>query len=110
MRKIILHFYFASQQAGQLRSALGKTQMVLGDELESMEAVLVELGYLKRDGPGSAGLSVTEKGRLACQLNAANELVLSECVFQNVFEGVDAAVFAGLVCSLVGDARSEFQV
>ena len=40
--------------------------MVLRDELESMEAVLVELGYLARAGPGSAGLSVTDKGRLAC--------------------------------------------
>ena len=41
--------------------------------------VLKELGFVDED------LRVQLKGKVACEVHSADELVLSECIFENVF-------------------------
>ena len=57
-----------------------ETQSVaLKDELKRMKRVLRRLGYTSTEGV------LQTKGRFACELNTADELVLTDMVFEGIF-------------------------
>lgn len=62
-----------------------------------MVQVLQELGYLE-------GATITEKGKIGCQINAGNELIITELLFKNVLASCNEKQFAGVICSLIGDS------
>ena len=54
-------------------------QVILKEELKAMKKVLRRLGFVNREGV------VEMKGRVACEINSADELVLTEMIFNGVF-------------------------
>ena len=51
------------------------------------------------------------KGKVACRISAADELVLTELLFSGVFQDIDAYQIAALCsCLVYTDAKSEFKL
>merc|ERR1719188_2703686 len=75
--------------------------MVMNDELRAMRRVLKRLQFIDRDGV------VQLKGRMACELTSADEVLLTEIVFQNVFADMEANHIIALISCLVFDEKSE---
>ena len=48
----------------------------------------------------------TDKGWMASQVRAENELFISELILQNRFEGLSPSQLAGVVCALVSDSEN----
>merc|ERR1719327_1570466 len=75
--------------------------MVMGDDLRAMRRVLRRLEFVDKVG------IVQLKGRMACEITAADEVLMTEIVFQNVFEGMEANHIIALCSCLVFDEKSE---
>merc|ERR1712194_86959 len=75
--------------------------MVMTDDLRAMKRVLRRLEFIDKEGV------VQLKGRMACELTSADEVLLTEIVFQNVFDGMEANNIIALCSCLVFDERSE---
>merc|ERR1712028_284061 len=96
-RKVKLH---ASVQ--ELDKQINTTKfMVMSDDLRAMRRVLRRLEFVNKDGV------VQLKGRMACELTSADEVLMTEIVFQNVFDGMEANNIIALCSCLVFDERSE---
>ena len=54
--------------------------MIKADVLKRMRRVLRRLGYVSEDGV------VTQKGRCACELAGADELIATELIFNGTFK------------------------
>lgn len=81
----------------ELRKAKSLLQM---DELKCRKRVLRRLGY-------SSGDDVIEiKGRVACELTSADELLLTEMIFNGVFIDIDVPQTVALLSCMVCDERS----
>ena len=63
--------------------------------LRQMKRVLRRLGCVDADNV------VQMKGRVACEVNSANELLVTELIFNGVFNDLDAAQAAALLSCLV---------
>lgn len=59
--------------------------LVMRDDLKKMKRVLRRLGYVDADNVLQA------KGRVACEINSADELLCTELIFNGVFNSLDAA-------------------
>jgi ATP-dependent RNA helicase DOB1 len=75
--------------------------MVMADDLRAMRRVLRRLEFVNKDGV------VQLKGRMACELTSADEVLMTEIVFQNVFDGMEANNIIALCSCLVFDEKSE---
>jgi len=75
--------------------------MVMSDDLRAMRRVLRRLEFVNKDGV------VQLKGRMACELTSADEVLMTEIVFQNVFDGMEANNIIALCSCLVFDEKSE---
>jgi len=75
--------------------------MVMSDDLRAMRRVLRRLEFIDKDGV------VLLKGRMACELTSADEVLMTEIVFQNVFADMEANHIIALCSCLVFDERSE---
>merc|ERR1712194_462758 len=75
--------------------------MVMTDDLRAMKRGLRRLEFIDKEGV------VQLKGRMACELTSADEVLLTEIVFQNVFDGMEANNIIALCPCLVFDERSE---
>ena len=73
------------------REASACQTMVMKDELRKMKRVLKELGHV--DGQGV----IQTKGRTACEINTANELVVVELVFAGLFNDLSVEVSVALL-------------
>lgn len=71
-------------------------------EARKRTAVLKILGHLDEDG-----VLLTLKGRAAAEVDAADELLASELMFNGVFAGLDAPRLAALVSCLVPCEKSQ---
>merc|ERR1712100_91320 len=69
--------------------------MVMRDELKAMKAVLRKLGYTNPTGV------VETKGRVACEINAGDEIVLTELIFGGVFGELTVPQAVGLLTCFV---------
>ena len=88
-------------EAAALRKAARAAQtLVLKDELKRMRRVLKRLGHV------SAENVIALKGRAACELNTADELVVAELLLDGVFGDLDGAQIAALLsCVVFGERR-----
>merc|ERR1712194_385963 len=75
--------------------------MVMTDDLRAMKRVLRRLEFVDKEG------IVLLKGRMACELTSADELLMTEIVFQNVFADMEANHIIALCSCLVFDEKSE---
>jgi antiviral helicase SKI2 len=56
---------------------------------------------LQEVGCIDAELSVQLKGRVACEINSGDELIATECLFENQLADLDAAEAVALLSALV---------
>lgn len=64
----------------------------LKDKLKRMKVVLRTLGHVDKDNV------IQLKGRVACEISTANELVVTELVLSGAFNDMEPAVAAAMVC------------
>jgi len=75
--------------------------LVMRDDLRGMKRVLRRLDFTDRQGV------VQMKGRMACEISSCDEILLTEIVFQNVFENMEANHILALCSCLIFDEKSE---
>ncbi|AFZ79424.1 DEAD/DEAH box helicase domain containing protein [Theileria equi strain WA] len=76
-------------------------QIVMKDELRRMKGVLRALNYVDENG------IVTIKGRIACEINATDELVVAELFLRNFFENMQPEYICAALSCLVIDERKD---
>jgi antiviral helicase SKI2 len=80
----------------RIKHALSDQNLALMPEFENRTRVLQTLKYIDRDK------TVQVKGRVACELNSCEELVVTEMIFENVFTSLTpeecVAVLSCLIC------------
>ena len=88
-------------EARALRKAAAEAQeLVLRDDLRRMRKVLKRLGHVSLDAV------IALKGRAACELNTADELVIAELLLDGVFCDLEPPVIAALLsCMVCGEKR-----
>ena len=88
------------EQARFLRGRIDKAHaLVMKDTLRKMRRVLRRLGLVGGDNV------VTLKGRVACEVNTADELLVTELIFNGVFNDLDAGQAAALLSCLVFEEK-----
>lgn len=75
--------------------------MALKDDLKKMKRVLKRLGHV--DGEGV----IQTKGRTACEINTANELVVVELIFAGVFNDLTVEQCVSLLSCMTYDERNK---
>merc|ERR1712232_476818 len=96
-RKIKIH-----TQLQELDKQINQSRFtVMNDDLRAMRRTLRRLEYIDRNGV------VQLKGRMACEIASADEILMAEIVFQNVFADMDANNIIALCSCLVFDEKSE---
>eukprot|EP00747_Dinoflagellata_sp_TGD_P207714 gnl/TRDRNA2_/TRDRNA2_81256_c0_seq1.p1 gnl/TRDRNA2_/TRDRNA2_81256_c0~~gnl/TRDRNA2_/TRDRNA2_81256_c0_seq1.p1 ORF type:complete len:363 (-),score=74.72 gnl/TRDRNA2_/TRDRNA2_81256_c0_seq1:548-1612(-) len=78
----------------------GHQFMVYRQNLESMKGLLRSLDFVSHDG------KVRMKGRMACELSSADGVLLTELVFNGVFDGMEADRIVALCSFFVFAERS----
>lgn len=79
----------ASFLRGRIKAA---TALVMRDTLRNMKRVLRRLGHLSADNV------VQTKGRVACEINTADELLVTELIFSGAFNDLDAGQAVSCHC------------
>uniref|UniRef100_A0A2A4J3B7 Exosome RNA helicase MTR4 n=1 Tax=Heliothis virescens TaxID=7102 RepID=A0A2A4J3B7_HELVI len=83
------------------RAELKKAKSILQmDELKKRKRVLRRMGYC------TAADVIELKGRIACELSSADELLLTELIFNGVFNGLTSEQSAALISCFVCDENS----
>lgn len=77
------------------REAKAASGMILRDELKHRRRVLRRMNHVSEDGV------VLTKGRVACEMTTADELVATELIFNGTFKELDAEMCVALVSALV---------
>ncbi len=67
------------ENISQLKQLMSDQNLQLLPDYEQRIQVLKELGFVDEQS------RVQLKGKVACEIHSADELVLSECIFENVF-------------------------
>eukprot|EP00180_Rhodochaete_pulchella_P002119 Plantae.Rhodophyta-Rhodochaete_pulchella.ctg32048.p1 GENE.Plantae.Rhodophyta-Rhodochaete_pulchella.ctg32048~~Plantae.Rhodophyta-Rhodochaete_pulchella.ctg32048.p1 ORF type:complete len:521 (+),score=98.02 Plantae.Rhodophyta-Rhodochaete_pulchella.ctg32048:46-1563(+) len=75
--------------------------LILTEELKRMKRVLRRLGFVNAEN------IVEVKGRTACEINTADELVVTELMFNGSFNEMEPAVLVALLSCFVYDERAE---
>jgi antiviral helicase SKI2 len=81
-----------SNKQQQLQLAASNESLALFPDFKRRCAVLRRLGYVDADSG-----AVQLKGRVACEINTMDELLLTELVFENVFEALGPAEIAAVL-------------
>lgn len=96
-----LYAAFIQKQESQvkiraLKKRVGEVRNILNlDELKNRKRVLRRLGFTTADD------IVDMKGRVACEISSGDELLLTELVFQGVFNPLSPEQAAGLLSCFV---------
>ncbi|XP_028158859.1 exosome RNA helicase MTR4 isoform X2 [Ostrinia furnacalis] len=89
------------EELNQVKSELRKAKSILQmDELKKRKRVLRRLGYC------TTADVIEMKGRIACELSSADELLLTELIFNGVFNALSSEQSAALVSCFVCDENS----
>eukprot|EP01112_Ceratiomyxa_fruticulosa_P004765 TRINITY_DN15304_c0_g1_i1.p1 TRINITY_DN15304_c0_g1~~TRINITY_DN15304_c0_g1_i1.p1 ORF type:complete len:263 (-),score=66.12 TRINITY_DN15304_c0_g1_i1:137-847(-) len=80
------------------------SDLILKDDLKGMRKVLKRLGFTSS---GDGGEVVEVKGRVAAEISAADELVITEIMFQGVFNDLTIPQVAGLLSCFVFEEKSQ---
>lgn len=92
-------------EAAVLRHRMKSSQLTgFREEVKARMAVLEKLGHVDKDG------LVTLKGRAACEIDTADELVTLELMVNGVFSSLDAHQLVALVSCLVPSDKSDQEV
>jgi ATP-dependent RNA helicase DOB1 len=75
--------------------------MTMKDDLKKMKRVLKKLGHVDANGV------IQTKGRTACEVNTANELVVVELIFTGVFKNLKVEQCVALLSSMTFDERNK---
>jgi ATP-dependent RNA helicase DOB1 len=90
------------EQAKVIRNEARSCQgMVMREELKKMKRVLRQLGHVDANGV------IQTKGRTACEINTANELVVVELVFSGVFNDLTVEQSMALLSCMTYDERNK---
>jgi ATP-dependent RNA helicase DOB1 len=91
------------EEARQLKRAMKvSSEMILKEELKGMKRVLRRLGMLNSDNV------VEAKGRVACEVDSADELVVTELIFNNSFSDLTVEQLVALCsCFVFGEKAKE---
>jgi ATP-dependent RNA helicase DOB1 len=71
------------------------------DDLKKMKRVLRRLGHVDANGV------IQTKGRTACEVNTANELVVVELIFTGVFNDLSVEQSVALLSCMTYDERND---
>lgn len=77
------------------------SSIVLRDELRAMKRVLQRLVFVDRSNV------VLDKGKMACEISSCDELVLTEMVFNNVFDGMSGEHIIAMCSCLILDENGK---
>jgi len=91
------------KRIGILEAALSDDRIFLLEELRQRLDVLQELDYI---GPDRA---VLLKGRVACEINTCDSLIVTELIFENVLDDLDCAEAIALLSTLVFQQKSDIE-
>jgi ATP-dependent RNA helicase DOB1 len=75
--------------------------MSMKDELKKMKRVLKKLGHVDANGV------IQTKGRTACEVNTANELVVVELIYTGVFKTLNVEQCVALLSSMTFDEKNK---
>jgi len=75
--------------------------MAMKDDLKKMKRVLKKLGHVDANGV------IQTKGRTACELNTADELVVTELIFAGVFKSLTVEQSVALLSCMTYDEPSK---
>ena len=90
------------ERARLLRDEARSCQTIaMKDDLKKMKRVLKKLGHVDANGV------IQTKGRTACELNTADELVVTELIFTGVFKTLTVEQCAALLSSMTYDERNK---
>lgn len=73
------------------------SSVVLRDDLRAMKRVLQRLGFVDRNNV------VLDKGKMACEISSCDELILTEMVFNNIFDGMSGEHIIAMCSCLILD-------
>jgi antiviral helicase SKI2 len=105
----VVTLFYCNRRA-RLRSKIDHVRHVLSNErlqlfpdFQQRLGVLRALGYVasdataasNSDSSGKGSDTVQLKGRVACEVNTADELITTEIVFENVLQNLDPPEIAG---------------
>ncbi|CAM9104113.1 unnamed protein product [Choristocarpus tenellus] len=79
----------------------GVQHMVMRDEMRRMKRVLRRLGHCDGDGV------IQLKGRVACEINTCDELVVTELIFNGVFNELSEEQSTALLSCMVFQAKQD---
>lgn len=81
-------------------------ELILSTELAKVKNFLQREHFIE-EIPGSSDTApaylLTDKGRVACHVSSANEVILVECLFEAQFTDLTPRVLAGVLASLLGE-------
>jgi len=77
------------------------SEVIMRDELKCMKRVLRRLGYINADNV------IEVKGRVACEVNASDELLLTEMVFTGLYTELEPQQIAALLSCFVFQERTD---
>eukprot|EP00526_Cylindrotheca_closterium_P029124 CAMPEP_0113649258 /NCGR_PEP_ID=MMETSP0017_2-20120614/26169_1 /TAXON_ID=2856 /ORGANISM="Cylindrotheca closterium" /LENGTH=1088 /DNA_ID=CAMNT_0000561611 /DNA_START=16 /DNA_END=3282 /DNA_ORIENTATION=- /assembly_acc=CAM_ASM_000147 len=75
--------------------------MAMKDDLKKMKRVLKKIGHVDANGV------IQTKGRTACEINTANELVVTELIFAGVFKSLTVEQCVALLSTMTFDERGK---
>ncbi|GAA5985422.1 hypothetical protein JCM11641_000152 [Rhodosporidiobolus odoratus] len=90
-----------SSQIAGLRMALSEQNLELLPDYEQRIEVLKELQFIGEDQ------TVLLKGRVACEINSANELILTELILDNVFAAYEPEEIVALLSGFIFQEKTE---
>lgn len=105
--KFVQHFemqhdeWLIRENIAQLRQLMSDQNLQLLPDYEQRVAVLKELGFV------DANLRVELKGKVACEIHTADELVLTELVLENVLADYEPEEIVALLSSFVFQEKSD---
>jgi antiviral helicase SKI2 len=88
-----------TEQLAESQFRLSDNSLLLLPEYHARVALLKTLGYVDVAG------NVQLKGRVACELNTVDELVITELLFDNAFAAMEPAEIVALLSALVFQER-----
>jgi ATP-dependent RNA helicase HelY len=89
------------RENAQLEARMHTRTNTIANHFDKICLVLESLGYLTGDG----GSRVSDPGRMLARIYAELDLVAAECIRAGVFAGLTAPQLAGVLSSLVYEAR-----
>jgi ATP-dependent RNA helicase DOB1 len=93
------------QRVAELKKRIGDAHSVLQlEELKCRKRVLRRLGFTSADDV------VEKKGRVACEISTGDELLLTEMIFDGVFNDLTPEQCAALMSCFVFTEKSEQQI